>query len=131
MPPETRSAMRIPRSSSGIGVGSRGMSVSLSLPLARRANEVEDLVDRAVDVVVGDHVVVLRRLRHLLLSDAPPRSKVRRRLASALLPSSFELLIRRRDDEDENRVRNQAPHLVGALHIDLQDDVTTLVACVF
>ena len=59
-----------------------------------------------------------------------PRAASRRR--SSIVPSSsvaaapeppLELLERRRLQEDEERFGHARPHLFGALHVDLQDDV--------
>src|ERR1700758_4143835 len=67
MPPATSSAMRRPRSSSGTGVGSSGMSRTHVL------NDGKHLVHRAVEIVVDHDVVVVRGVLHLCLSDHLPR----------------------------------------------------------
>src|SRR6266567_239500 len=121
--------MRRPRSSSGTGVGSSGIGVSrLSLRRPRTADQVEDLARRAVDVVVGDDMVVVGRVGHLFLGDLPPRRQVPRRLATTPLLAVLELFLRRRDDEDQDRVGQELSHLLGALDIDLEDHVAPGVA---
>src|SRR6266550_1225037 len=113
--------MRSPRISSGTGVWSRGMG--LSLPLSGVPNDLEDLLDRGLDVVVRDDVVVLGRVGHLPLCDLPARRELVVRFTPPLDLPAFELLLGRRDDEDEDRVGHQPAHLLGALHVDLQDYV--------
>src|SRR3989440_2959926 len=122
MPPDTSTAMRRPRSSSGIGVGSRG--TALSYALAGAFDDPADLGHRALDVVVGHHVLVLARVLHLALGDLPAGSHVLPRFAAALLLPILQLLFRRGHDEDEQRIGHQAPDLLRALHVDLQHHVT-------
>src|SRR5439155_26195610 len=114
MPPETSRATRRPRSSSGTGVGSSGTS-GLSLRRPRVADQVQDLARRPLDVVVGDHVVVVGGLGHLALSDPAARGKVFGRLAPPLLLALPQLPLRGRDYKDRDRVGNEAEHLLGAL----------------
>src|SRR5438046_8326568 len=109
MPPEISSAMRSPRSSSGTGVGSSG--IGLSLPLPRLADDLQDLGDRALDVVVGYHVVVARGVGHLFLGDPAPGVEIFRRLASAALLAVGELLLRGGDDKDGDRIWHEPAHL--------------------
>src|SRR5256886_16763890 len=122
MPPDMSSATRRPRSSSGIGVGSRG--TALSYALAGPFDDPSDLGPRAFDVVVGPHVLVLARVLHLALGDLPAGGHVLPRLAAALLLPVLELLFRRGHDEDEQRIGNQAPDLLCTLYVDLEHHVT-------
>src|ERR1041385_4770691 len=129
MPPETRSALRRPRRPPGTGVGSNGMPLRYapSGPLDQH----EDLVDGAVDVVVGDNVVVPRGVGHLLLGDLAARLQFLVRLAAPVLTALRELLLRRRNDEDRDRFRDQAPYLLRPLHVDLQHHIAPCFAGVF
>src|SRR5712692_456172 len=123
MPPDTSSAMRRPRSSSGTGVASSGIAVRLSLALPRILNERQDLGHRTLELVVDDHVIVVRRVSHLDLGDLAPRQQLLERLAVAQLLAPLECLRRRRHDEDEESLGRTTADLLGALHLDLQNDV--------
>src|SRR4029077_1119135 len=129
IPPETSSATRIPRSSSGTGVGSRGMN--LSLALARLADDREHLGDGLVQVLVDDHVIVIARVRHLFLRDPPALGHVLVRLAAAQLLAPHELLGTRRRDEDEKRVGHCPANLLCPLDLNLEEDVVTRRAGLF
>src|SRR5919109_1114141 len=118
--------MRRPRSSSGTGVGSSGTGLSYAPPGG--VDDLADLAHCALDIVVGHDVLVLRCVLHLALGDLAPRRQVLGRLAAALLLAMLELLLGRSHDEDEHRVRNQLPHLLGALDVDLQQDITSVIA---
>src|SRR2546421_3716967 len=91
-------------------------------------DDLANLAYRTLDVVIRHHVLVLRRVCHLAPRDLPPGSQVLRRLAASLHLTPLQLLLRRRDDEDEHRVRHQPAHLLRALDIDLQHDVAALAA---
>src|SRR5207249_4687690 len=84
-------------------------------------------VGGALDIVVGDDVVVLRSVGHLALGDLAPGGAVLRRIAAPLLLPPDQLLLRGRDDEDQDRVGHQATHLVRALDVDLQHHVAARV----
>src|SRR5690348_14995031 len=43
----------------------------------------------------------------------------------------LQLLLRRRDDEDQDGVGHEPAHLLGALDVDLEDHVAAGVACAF
>src|SRR2546422_6741656 len=118
--------MRRPRSSSGTGVGSSGMG--LSYAPARVLDDLADLAHRPLDVVVHHDVAVLLGVGHLAFGDLPARGEVLRRFASSLLLAMLELLFRRRDHEDEHRVRHQPADLLSALDVDLQHHLTARVA---
>src|SRR5258708_24997921 len=126
MPPETSSAMRRPRRSSGTGVGSRG--TALSYALAGAVDDPQDFPHRPLDVVVGHDVLVLLRVLHLPFGDLAPRGQVLGRLTSATLLALLELLLGRRHDEDRDGVGHQAAHLLGPLDVDLQHDVAAFGA---
>src|SRR5438105_4669394 len=70
IPPVIKSTMRRPRSSSGTGVGSSGMR--LSLPLSGAPDDFEDLLHRGFHVVIRHHVLVIRGVCHLALRDLAP-----------------------------------------------------------
>src|SRR5437868_9198406 len=125
MPPDTSRATRRPRSSSGMGVVSKG--TALSYALAGALDDLSDLGHGALDVVVGHHVLVLVHVPHLALGDLSARGHVLPRLAAALLLPVLELLFRRGDDEDEQGVGHQAAHLLRALDVDLQQHVAALL----
>src|ERR1700674_3623309 len=123
MPPETSSEMRSPRSSSGIGVLSKGIPVGLSLALSGFLDERQDLCHGSLEIVVYYHVRVVRRVGHLGLGNLAARRHVVRSLAVAQLLAPHELLRRWRDDEDEEPLRSPFANLLRALHLDLQNDV--------
>src|SRR5438094_4529946 len=118
-------AIRRPRSFSGTGVGSSGMG--LSYAPARVLDDLADLAHRPLDVVVHHDVAVLLGVGHLAFADLAARGEVLRRFASPLLLAMLELLFRRRDHEDEHRVRHQPADLLSALDVNLQHHVTALV----
>src|SRR5712692_1899759 len=128
MPPEMRRATRSPRSSSGTGVGSRGMEVQLSYAPPGAFDDRVDLGRGPFHVVVGHHVVVVRGAGHLALGDLAPRGEVLRGFAAALDLPPLTLLLRRRHDEDGDRIGNEAADLVRALDVDLQHDVASGMA---
>src|SRR5207247_7717177 len=103
MPPETSRATRRPRSSSGTGVGSSGTS-GLSLRRPRAADQVQDLGRRPLDVVVGDHVVVVGGLGHLALGDPAARGEDFGRLAPSLILVFTLLVLLMTADTDNDRV---------------------------
>src|ERR1700674_919472 len=100
---------------------SRGMGLSLGLP--RFPDEPEYLIRRAVHIVVGDDMVVARCIAHLRLGDLATRCDVLCALGLALLEPSLQVLHRRWRDKDEKSVRDQLPHLLRTLYVDLQNRV--------
>src|SRR2546421_13006951 len=106
MPPDTSTAMRRPRSSSGIGVGSRG--TALSYALAGAFDDPADLGHRARDVVVGHHVLVLAPVLHLAVGDLPAGGHFLPRPASAPFLSGPRLPFRNGPDRRADRPRNTA-----------------------
>src|SRR5437899_4867833 len=117
--------MRRPRSSSGTGVGSSGMG--LSYAPARVLDDLADLAHRPLDVVVHHDVAVLLGVGHLAFADLAARGEVLRRFASPLLLAMLELLFRRRDHEDEHRVRHQPADLLTPMDGELRHHVTARV----
>src|SRR5437660_7164688 len=112
MPPDTSTATRRPRSSSGMGVVSNG--TALSYALAGAFDDPADFGHRALDVVVGHHVLVLARVLHLALRDLPAGGHVLPRFAAALLLPVLEVLLRWWHAEDDERMQTQAPNMVAA-----------------
>src|SRR6202022_4365797 len=126
MPPVTKRAMRRPLSSSGTGVRSSGMG--LSLPLARLLDDFHQLARRAFDVVVHHEVVVAGRVRHLSFSDLETGVPITFRSTPPLFLSLGQLIPRRRHDEYAERVWDAALYLLGTLDLNLQNDIAALVA---
>src|SRR2546430_7896397 len=96
MPPDTSTAMRRPRSSSGTGVASKG--TALSYALAGAFDDPADLGHRALDVVVGHHVLVLARVLHPALGDLPAGRHLLPRPAAPPLPPRLSPLFSRGHD---------------------------------
>src|SRR5438309_10549300 len=126
MPPATKSATRSPRSSSGTGAGSRGMTLTLARSYA--ADDLQHLGDRAVQVVVDHDVVVVGREGHLLLRDHLPRRALLGALGFPQSGAPDELLHRRRREKDEGGVAEAGPHLLRAFDVDLQDHIVPRLA---
>src|SRR5436309_4987598 len=124
IPPETRTAMRNPRTWSGTGAGSIGMFCHLGpIPSGRAegpprqagrrhthlgtpppllADDLLDLLEGPLEVVVDDHVVVPVGVGHLLFGRLLALVHRQPRLAVALLAPALQLLHRGRRHEDEH-----------------------------
>src|SRR3977135_2306240 len=117
MPPETKRAMRRPLSSSGTGVRSSGMG--LSLPLARLLDDVNQLARRSFDVVVHHQVVVAGGVVHFFLGNLEAGVPVTFRSTASLFLSLAQLIPRWRHYEYAERVRDAALPLLRTPDPDL------------
>src|SRR5579872_452547 len=85
-----------------------------------RDENAAELVQRVIEVVVHDRVVVERNAGYLGGRDAQTLGDSDFRVGAALSQALFEGLDGGRLNEDQDRVGNDGPHDLRSLHLDLQ-----------
>src|SRR5438105_6465890 len=116
--------MRRPWTGFGTAAGSIGLTaVPLDTPRPLLADDRLYLFDRPLQVVIHDHVVIPLGDRHLLEGRLLTLAHDFFRLAVAAGAASRQLFERWGCNEDEDTIGTLPAHLLGALHVDLEDDV--------